>query len=304
MTTKVVLIAGAARSGSTFLSQVLSQNDDCANVGQIRHMPVSYGRDRMCSCGQLMSKCALWGAVAASMVAKYGPDAIATLKVGFGTFQALSETKPTWSDADQRAEMTAESAEFLTMLTDLYGFTAQASGGRTLIDSSKLPSIGLGLLLAKDISLHVVNLIRDPRGVACSWAKLVKDPQVLRMRCRNWNKRLDNIDELEAIPGAKVFRLRYEDFTAAPRKLIEDMQRWAGLTVGTPNFSDDMSAAISWDRTHLFPPANEEVLAKKESYITIKASESWKSEANRAVREISEKVNFPKAEQVGYHLAV
>ncbi len=302
MATKVVIIAGAGRSGSTFLSQLLSQNPDSFNVGQIRHFPVSFSKDRPCSCGQSLTSCPYWSQIEARLVAKHGNRAIGELKRGFAAFQEFSNEHDNWQDPAVRDLIQQRNPRFLELMADLYTISADEAGGKALIDSSKQPNVCLALLLAKDIDLYTLNLIRDPRAVLCSWAKLVEDDQKLKGRTRNWNGRVEQMKKIKSIPGVNFLQLRYEDFTASPRQQIEQIQKWAGMQVATPYFLNDTSADITWDRTHLFPPANEEVLERKATHIDIKPSESWKSPANKKYRDMAEAASFPLAREFGYEL--
>lgn len=300
MTIKVVLIAGAGRSGSTFLSQLLSQNEDCQNVGQIRHLPMSMQKNWQCSCGQPLPRCGYWGQVAAAMAQSHGASAMDELRDGFAAFQKSSNQAGSWSDAEVRSSLREAHPRFLELLAGLYRFASAEAGGRVLIDSSKLPNLALALQLAGGIDLYILNLVRDPRAVAVSWSKLVKKPEVLRQRARNWNKRVKLMQELEQVSGDAFLRLKYEDFASRPQPVLEQIQAWAGLEQGTRFFTGPQSAELTWERTHLFPPANEEVLQKQAATIDIRPATSWQSEAHAEVRKMAEEINFPKAAQLGY----
>lgn len=300
MTIKVVLIAGAGRSGSTFLSQLLSQNDDCQNVGQIRHLPMSLSKNWACSCGQPLQLCGYWGRVAAAMAQRYGAGAMEELRDGFAAFQKTSNQAGNWSDAQVRSSIRSTHLRFLELLASLYEFAGAEADGRVLIDSSKLPNLALALQLTGKVDLYILNLVRDPRAVAVSWSKLVKKPEVLRQRARNWNKRVKLMQELEQVAGPAFLRLKYEDFASHPQPVLEQIQAWAGLVQDTRFFTGPQSAELTWERTHLFPPANEEVLQKQASRIDIRPATSWQSEAHAEVRRMAEEINFPKAAQLGY----
>jgi len=304
VTTNVLLIAGAGRSGSTFLSQLLSQNDDCQNVGQIRHLPMSMHKGWQCSCGEALPLCRYWGQVAAQMVKAHGSTAMEELRDGFAAFQKTSNQTSNWSDTSVRRAISDAHPRFLELLTSLYRFASTEANNRVLIDSSKVPNLALALQLAEGINLHILNLVRDPRAVAVSWSKLVKKPDVLRQRARNWNKRVNMMQELQELAGENFLQLKYEDFASTPQPVLEQIQAWAGLTQDTGFFTGPQSAEISWERTHLFPPANEEVLQKQATNIEIRPASSWKSEAHAEVRKMAEEINFPKASKLGYSKAL
>lgn len=303
MNTKVILIAGSGRSGSTFLSQLLSQNSDCITVGQIHHLPMSLGNNRICSCGKVLTVCDFWGAVAEKMVIKHGIHAIKDLLSGYDDFIQSSNTLSDWSNVEIRNKIKLENKHFLELLSDLYVISSEQAGNAALIDSSKTPNIALALSMMDNISVYILNLVRDPRAVAVSWAKIIKKQDVLTKRCRLWNKRVDMLDQIELIPNLPFTLLKYEDLTTYPKKTIAQLQKWAGLNEDTAFFTEENEAMISWKDTHLFPPANNEVLEDHASLIQIKPADSWKSEANTPIREIAERVNFPKARRFGYRKA-
>lgn len=300
MSTKVVYIAGAGRSGSTFLSQLLSQNDDCFNLGQIRHLPLALKRNVTCACHQPIQECAYWGPVAAEMTGRHGEDVFERLKTGAPAFKTSATQNSGWEDTAVRDLIRQENAEYLTLLGDLYATAARQAGGAALIDSSKAPEVLLSLSLIPEISLYTLNLLRDPRAVNASWAKRVQKKETLQQRARNWNNRVRRMTAFHQGSDAPFLQLHYEDLASTPRQTIEDIQTWAGLQVGTAFFTSDTEADISWERNHLFPPANEEVLEKRATHIQIKPSESWKSEENAPYRKMAERINFPLAKKMGY----
>ncbi len=300
MTTNIIYIAGTGRSGSTFLSQLLSQNTDCFNVGQIRDLPNSFAKNLGCSCYKDLKDCAFWSPVVSEFQALHGSDALEKYAQGINAFRKSSNEFGNWAIAETRNRITSDNIEFLNLASDLYRITSEHAGGVTLIDSSKAPNIALGHLLTKDISVTIVHLMRDPRAVAASWAKLSNRPNVIMKRCKMWNKRTRQMQRLGRIPDQKIIHIKYEDFASSPKTAIKSIQELAGVSQKAPYFDSDTSATLSWDRTHLFPPANGEVLGSHLEQIDIRPSETWKSEANKRYSDIAQKINFPLAENYGY----
>ncbi|HDR27205.1 MAG TPA: hypothetical protein ENN83_00750 [Rhodovulum sp.] len=56
----------------------------------------------------------------------------------------------------------------------LQGIT-ERTGATSFVDSSKSPEIALAFGLMRDVDLYVINLLRDPRAVACSWFRKKPD---------------------------------------------------------------------------------------------------------------------------------
>jgi hypothetical protein len=66
---KVALIGGYARSGSTFLGQMLGQLPGCIFVGELMYIwRKHWQKDMLCGCGAPFSDCPFWGAVVKKVV--------------------------------------------------------------------------------------------------------------------------------------------------------------------------------------------------------------------------------------------
>ena len=304
MGTRVLYIAGAGRSGTTFLSMLLSQNDDAQNIGQIRDLPMAMEKQAPCSCRRSVPDCNFWGPVRAQLEARHGAEAMVALKTGKAAFRKAANAEASWQDPAARARLAQAHAAHLERLKTLYDAAAERAGGRMLVDSSKSVDVALALSLIPEIDVHVLNLLRDPRAVAVSWAKIIKKEDRLRMRTRNWVERQQRAQWLGDHDSEKFMSLRYEDLTVAPRQYVQKIQSWAGLESTTPFFTDDHSARISWAREHLFPPANASVLRQRKTEISIRTADSWTDPKNADLHAMAEELTFPFAETYGYQRGV
>ncbi len=304
MVIKVLYIAGAGRSGTTFLSMLLSQNDDAQNIGQIRDLPIAVEKVAPCSCRHTVPDCGFWGAVRSQVEARHGTEVMGALKAGKAAFRKAANAEASWQDAAARARLSQAHAGHLERLKTLYMAAADCAGGRMLVDSSKSVDVALALSLISEIEVYVLNLVRDPRAVAISWAKIIKKRKRLRMRTHNWVERQQRAQWLGDYAPDKFMQLRYEDLTVSPRQHVEKIQSWAGLNRATPFFTDEHSARVSWAREHLFPPANAAVLRQRKTNIVIRTAESWKDPKNAALHAMAEEETFPFAESLGYRQGV
>lgn len=300
MTIKVLYIAGAGRSGSTFLSLMLSQHAQAQNIGQIRDLPEAYAEAAPCSCGVAVPDCAYWGPVVAALQARHGADALAALRLGMQGFGQAAAADTRWQEPKVRAALQAGQADFLTLFGDLYAAASEQAAGRMLIDSSKSVDLCLALSLLPQVEVKILNLVRDPRAVAVSWAKVLKRPKVLRGRTRNWAGRQKRLAVLRDHAPADFLQLRYEDLTVDPQGWIGRIQDWAGLPRDLSLFTGANTADISWQRAHLFPPANASVLKERRETIEVKPASSWKRSENAHLHEMAEELTFPFAERLGY----
>ncbi len=300
MAARVLFIAGSGRSGTTFLSLILSQHPDTHNIGQIRDLHQAIDKSDVCTCGHLVVDCPYWKGVRADMEAAFGDRAIQILNEDAVAFRRDAKARKAWNSPALRAEMAATHADFLNRIKGLYLSASANAQGRMLIDSSKSVDLVYALSLIPEIDLHVLNLVRDPRAVAVWWSKLLKRQEKRRARAETWTYRQQACDYLRQHSPATFKLLRYEDLTAHARNSVQAIQDWAGLSADLSSFTSDNTTAISWDRAHLFRPSNETVLKEHLSEFVVKAADSWKDPANAEVHALAEEYAFPFAAQLGY----
>lgn len=304
MSINVLYIAGAGRSGSTFLSLLLTQHEGAQNIGQIRDLPDAIANSEPCSCDSAVPDCQYWGAVTQDLIRKHGPDVMQKISSGMTVFGKAAAEDTNWDDARVRDTLKKEHSVFLAMFEDMYTAASAQAEGRMLIDSSKSVDLALALSLIAGINVRVLNLIRDPRAVAVSWSKVLKRPMVLRRRTRNWAGRQKRLKVIQSVAPDAFMQLRYEDLTVAPQRWISEIQKWAGLREDLSFFTGPNDAKTSWDRSHLFPPANASVIKARLKEIHISPATSWQAADHVELHEMAEKETFPVAKSYGYRKGV
>jgi len=216
---KVLLITSAPRSGSTILDIALNQAEGVFGAGEFESLWKRTEHAR-CGCGQLRSECAFWP----NAVEKaFGHRDVARVQ---RRFQPLASIYPKHIELLRvgrgRDWWETRVAPLRTDLERFYRAMAETAGARVIVDSSKSASHGWVLDSLPGIDLYVLHLMRDPRGLAYSWRKVVRDsdgemPRYgsvmvsgLWMQYDRWARRL-----IEHLPG-KAMQLRYEDLMADP----------------------------------------------------------------------------------------
>ena len=172
----VVYISGAPRSGTTLLGMALGQLPACCDVGELWALwRPAFREGDLCGCGQPVRSCAFWLEVAARAL---GPDyetrGAALGRLHRETMGTLSAPK-VWLHVSGRRRSAAYS-EYADALGREYRAIAESSGGRVVVDSSKMASDALLADTIPGINLKVIHLIRDPRGVTWSWRKQMRQP--------------------------------------------------------------------------------------------------------------------------------
>jgi hypothetical protein len=222
----VLLIAGAARSGSTLLDRVIGMHDGFCSMGELQFIwGRSFGENQLCGCGMPFHECPFWREVS---------DTAFGVEPGDVDHEAATRLKSFVDDKRHlqwlllkapprfRAELTA----YGDLLERLYSTILDVSSARVVVDSSKDPRHGFVLSRLKRFEVHVVHLIRDPRAVAFSWKRTRRRPEIhwksqdmmvqqTVAASARWTAH-NALVELLGASAASYCRVRYEDFVVDP----------------------------------------------------------------------------------------
>jgi hypothetical protein len=240
---RVLFIAGYLRTGSTLLERILGQVDGIESVGEIRYIwNHGFAENQLCGCGTPFRECPFWKDVVGSAFGGFeGVDVERAVFLQravdrlWHVPEIVTSLRPKGFEARLR--------EYLGLLDRLLRGIRDVSGARVIVDSSKSASQGYLLDALANVDLRVLHLVRDSRGVAHSWTRRKRKPEIhwreQYMPTYSSFKSAFEWDVLNVGAAGLKFvhvpyrRARYEDLVRDPVAFVS--QELAGLGFEDPN---------------------------------------------------------------------
>lgn len=242
---RTVFLAGAARSGSTLIGEVLGAQARTLNVGELSLFWRDAARGNRCACGSPIPECPLWSD--ALRQALPGPE------LSPSTLESLAATRARLARTSRpqellrlrrtpREEWPDDVQRLVTATTNLVAAAANLTGADVIVDASKTLSALLFLDLC-GAQYDIVHVVRRPTAVVASTLRSrevargnpdSKPPGgslvtgVLRW---SWS----NLCALQSRRMSKprtYSRAHYEDFTANPAAVTASLCKTVALAQG------------------------------------------------------------------------
>jgi hypothetical protein len=307
----VLYLGGMGRSGSTLLDRLLGEISGFCPVGELVFL---WSRGLIdgerCGCGEPLGDCAFWSRVG---------------KEAFGGWDSIDarETEALRQHVDRNrfipwmlAPWAAPRAwresftRYAGVLGRLYHGVATASGAEVVVDSSKHASTAALLRRTPGVDLRIAHLVRDPRGVAHSWSRIVERPDVVhgagemarlgtRRAAARWGSTNLLFEVLRVAEHARPsMRLRYEDVVVDPVRQLSRLLALAGEAAPEPGVVRGHHAEL---RTQHSVSGNP--LRFHAGPIEISADERWRSAMSRRDRWTVTALTAPLWPLYGYRAA-
>ena len=297
----IVYIGAVGRSGTTLLERIIATSPDFVSLGEVVHMwERGLLLDEPCGCGTPFRSCPFWTAVAQrayggwdaldlDRVRAWKHDADRNRYIPFLWFPRLAPRR--FRDALDQLMAT------LDPLYAAIGAEVSESRGHdvVLVDASKHPSYYFVLRRLPHHDVRLLHVVRDPRGVAHSWAKKIARPEAgddmeqlgtLRAVAR-WTSHnaLFSIGGL----GRRRARLRYERFAQDPSELGRVVHRLTDdLGATTPTITD-RTIDLHTDHTVSGNP-----MRFRTGPVEIRSDEAWRTAMPRRARTIVSVLTLPQ----------
>lgn len=301
----VLYIGGWGRSGSTLLERVLSQAAGTLALGEVVHLWERGVRlNQLCACGTAFHDCPFWSRVGADAFGGWDQvdlDRITELAAAVDRQRHI----PRSVRRTPRPPFDAQVVEYASAFQKIYTAAAAITGARVVIDSSKEIPTALTLSHLDDLDLRVLHIVRDSRGVAYSWSKVVERPETSDGEpmprfspVRSTAFWLSGNLTVRGLVhrGVPVTRLRYEDLVADPSGSIESVWRSLGLP-GCPDIPMVDPHTIELGPSH---SVAGNPMRFRTGLTRLSADDAWRTEMSPRDRRIVTAMSYPVLKSFGY----
>lgn len=303
----ILYIAGAGRSGSTILDNILGQVGGVASVGELRFLwERGILEERLCGCGRPFLECPQWTEILRTAFPGADLPALAHRMADLQQDGIRARRLPKLLRRRSRNALRHTMSEYLGNLASLYATTNASLGGGLLVDSSKLPSYGALLEMVPGVEVRVVHLIRDPRATAYSWLrkKALPDHAGTPFMQQQGPIKASGLWAFWNVAAGllwrrspRYLRVHYEAFVRDPRGVVDAILSHAGLEgVATP-FVADNEVELTPNHTVAGNPSRFST-----GRIAIRSDDEWTTEMRRWDRFRVTMVTWPLLIRYGYPL--
>lgn len=307
--TKVLYIGGFGRSGSTLLERILGRIPGFCSAGEVVFIwQRGLIENQRCGCGAPFSECDFWARV--GKTAFGGWDQVDGAEM-VALQHRIDRNRYIPAMVAPRLRPGAASAlgRYTHALARLYRAISEVSGDRVVIDASKHASTAYLLRRVPGLDLRVVHLVRDPRGVAYSWTKEIKKPEVpdeegaagympvyrpssSGLQYLAYNLLFDVLRVLD-----EPLLLRYESALADPRGTVERILAHAGEVRSGDElgFLHEGWVDLGLDHTVAGNP-----MRFHQGRLDLRLDEAWRQKLPRRDQQVVSAITFPLQLRYGY----
>jgi hypothetical protein len=306
---KVLYIAGAGRSGSTVLGQILGGVEGFFAVGELYYLwDRGVVENRLCGCGEFFRECPFWGEVLEGSfggVDRIDGEGMLNLRE-----QSLNNRQLLFMPAKERKKALARATHYLENLETLYHGVQDVSQSKVLVDTSKSPAYCYGLDRIPSVDVYVVHLVRDPRATAYSWwARKKRQPASEKRPGRymtrhkpiktalTWDLYNFLVEKTWANEVDRYMFLRYEDFVEDPQGVVGDILRLVGEEDSETPFTGEREVSLSVNHVFSGNPSR-----LHDGSVTIEPDEEWKRKMGLLQRSTTALATWPGLLRYGYGL--
>ena len=303
---RVAFIAGLGRSGSTLLDRMLGQVPGCCNIGEASQIWLSLTRGTRCGCGRPSESCPFWVSVLEQV---FDDDREAGVAEALRLQRRVDRVRylPALVAPTVLPRLRRDLERYAEIVSRLYHAVSVTAQAPVIIDSGKHTSTAFLLRHVPDIDLRVVHLVRDPRGVAYSWTKVVKKshftdagdmPRQFPARvARRWVAYNVLLRALRLL-GVPTHFVRYEDVVRDPVACLARLAHYLNLpaeAASAPFLSDHVVDLSSEDHTLAGNP-----MRFLRDPVVVRLDDEWRTRLPARQRRVVTLITSPLLVAYGY----
>jgi hypothetical protein len=293
---RVLFIGGLGRSGSTLIDRVLGQTPGVCSVGELVFLwDRALSANELCGCGEPFGACPFWKEVGDAAFG--GWDRIDPVSIRAWQ-QRVDRNRyvPSMLAPSLAPRFRARLEPYAEAMGRVYGAIASVTGAKLIVDSSKHASTAAFLRHVPGVDARILQLLRDPHGVAWSWSKTVERPEasdgvsfMARVGPARIAARWQGYNALLALVRSPGGALRYEDFVDRPQHATRRLLAMGGLRPESlPQFVGPRTVRLDVDHTVAGNP-----LRFRTGELEIRVDEEWRTAMPRARRALVGTLAFP-----------
>jgi hypothetical protein len=324
---QIVYLAGMGRNGGTLLDRLLGQCSGAISLGELKFVWLKgIVRNEPCNCGAAFRDCGFWREV---FERAFGGMARVDGREMVELHRSVDSTRwlPLLLAPQRPAAYRERLARYVEATAALHRAVAETSGAEVLVNSSKFAGYGHVLTRMPGFEVSVIHLVRDPRASAWSWSGAARvraagaasagaalpragaatatlpragaaTATLPRAGAANhalqWLYRNAAAETLAR--RARRYRLlRYEDFAASPRWMVEDLNEWLGRGDATTPFTSETSAVLAAGHTQSGNPGRFTT-----GPVEVRLDERWRSELPAVDAAVTRLIGWPGMRRWGY----
>lgn len=292
----VIIILGAARSGSTLLAKAIGGHSNCFTIGEINRFNDEINDLKtQCGCAEKLSECNFWNRI----LYKLNNEKNLKIDIKEGGFQIGIFNQLTKSKIYKLIITVLFGKAYHNKIVninidntfELYNLLFRETSSSVLIDSSK--NLFRALVLASrtkgDIQFKFIQLTRDGRGVLNSSLKssyhvYQKDGVLKKYEGINYKIPAKIINSwlyintrnfiiLKLFNRNKTFFIRYEDFTSNPAEYLKKIYKEVNLNY------EETAINLGDNENHILGGNASRINAKK----IRKQDDAWRTNLNKSL---------------------
>ena len=289
------------------MDRMLGQLPGIWSVGELVHVwQRGLADNNLCGCGARFRDCSFWGRVGEQAFGGWDAlevEEILDLKqsVDRNRYIPLMCLPGLWPPYQSRLR------RYLELLDRLYQAVAQVAGPAMIVDASKHISYAFLLRQMSGVDLRVVHLVRDSRGVAFSWTRLLRRLEVvdgeaimdtkapLRISGR-WLSHNALFHLLRRL-GVPVLLVQYESLVHRPSAELVRLLDHAGepSAAGRLDFIGDGWVELGASHALAGNP-----MRFRQGRVPLRVDEEWRSKLSRGQRLLTLCSTWPLLVRYGY----